>query len=71
MSLMTGNVKLMMQCTCNNILFLQVTVADPGGSGARPPPAAVKTSKKRWPPSQAASFVSHRAPPRTNFWIRY
>ena len=48
-------------------------VADPGGaSEAQAPPAPVKTSqKKRWPQPWAASFKSHRAPPRTNFWIRY
>ena len=42
-----------------------------GGPGGPGPPAPVKTSEKRWPLHQAASFASHRVPPQTNFWIRY
>ena len=45
-------------------LSVVIIKSSSGSRGRRPsPPALVKTSqKKRWPPPQAASFVSHQAP---------
>ena len=45
-------------------LILELNVSLHWGSGGRRPgpPAPGKTSKKKWPPPRAASFVSHRAP---------